>query len=815
MDRRPERVARRAVDRWSWRLFRREWRSQLLVLGLLTFAVAAGVFASTAAYNAPRPLSGHFGTASHRIEVSIANGHGIGPLVAEARRDFGSVDVVRSQVVRVPGSTSTIELRDQPLDGHFTRPLAHLTAGRAPHRANEVALTDGVASLLDARVGQTVTVGGARLHVVGAIEDPNDLADEFALVAPGGVAHPEQVSMFVRADDQQVMRFHPGTGPENLFIESRGKAEKSNAALGVLVIMSVAMLLVSLVAGAAFMTLAHRRLRQLGMLTAIGATPRLLRRAVVANGAVVGGCAALAGIAVGLVAWLLTAPSLEQPFGHRVDRFEIPLWVPLGAGLLAVVSAIAAAWFPARSVARSSVTDAISARPPRPVPARHSLVLALVFLAAGIAGVALGIDPNRDDQRVYLFLPGLVCTVIATLLLAAPCLRALARGSGRWPVASRLALRELARYGSRSSAALGAISLGLGIAVAVVVIAAAAVPSAAQGNLGSHELVLWTSDIGSGQPLTPELTPNERQRADDVVAGVRRMVADATVVPLDVVIDPSDSQTIGGRKMRDVVKVARRINAHSFRDGGLVFVARPALLEHLGIDPSTVDPSTYLLTSQHSPPFLIGGPSAPFDRGPARAGHVRHVALPAYSSAPHNLMTSAGLEAFGLSTERTGWLVESPHALSSATLAKVRSAAANAGLVVETRDEHGSLTDIRTGASVVGVLVALCILAMTIGLLRSEVAHEVRTLTAVGGTSFTRRALTASTAAALALVGVVLGGGAAYAALVAGYWPNTDELHPVPVSNLVAIGIGFPLLATAISWVVGGRAPAHVGRVAE
>jgi putative ABC transport system permease protein len=178
-------------------------------------------------------------------------------------------------------------------------------------------------------------------------------------------------------------------------------------------------------------------------------------------------------------------------------------------------------------------------------------------------------------------------------------------------------------------------------------------------------------------------------------------------------------------------------------------------------------------------------------------------------------MTSAGLEASGLSTERTGWLVESPHALSSATLAKVRSAAASAGLVVETRDEHGSLTDIRTGASVLGVLVALCILAMTIGLLRSEVAHEVRTLTAVGGTSFTRRALTASTAAALALVGVVLGGGAAYAALVAGYWPNTDELHPVPVSNLVAIGIGFPLLATAISWVVGGRAPAHVGRVAE
>jgi hypothetical protein len=30
--------ARRAVFRWGWRLFRREWRQQLLVLGLLTVA---------------------------------------------------------------------------------------------------------------------------------------------------------------------------------------------------------------------------------------------------------------------------------------------------------------------------------------------------------------------------------------------------------------------------------------------------------------------------------------------------------------------------------------------------------------------------------------------------------------------------------------------------------------------------------------------------------------------------------------------------------------------------------------------------------
>ena len=36
--------ARRAVARWAWRLLRREWRQQILVLALLTLTVAAAAF---------------------------------------------------------------------------------------------------------------------------------------------------------------------------------------------------------------------------------------------------------------------------------------------------------------------------------------------------------------------------------------------------------------------------------------------------------------------------------------------------------------------------------------------------------------------------------------------------------------------------------------------------------------------------------------------------------------------------------------------------------------------------------------------------
>ena len=52
--RRPSRggvAARRPLIRWAWRLFRREWRQQLLVMTLLTVAVAAAIGSVTIAYN--------------------------------------------------------------------------------------------------------------------------------------------------------------------------------------------------------------------------------------------------------------------------------------------------------------------------------------------------------------------------------------------------------------------------------------------------------------------------------------------------------------------------------------------------------------------------------------------------------------------------------------------------------------------------------------------------------------------------------------------------------------------------------------------
>src|SRR5258708_22877464 len=55
--------ARRAVIRWAWRMFRREWRQQLLVLALIVVAVAATFVGAAVATDTPPPAGLGFGTA--------------------------------------------------------------------------------------------------------------------------------------------------------------------------------------------------------------------------------------------------------------------------------------------------------------------------------------------------------------------------------------------------------------------------------------------------------------------------------------------------------------------------------------------------------------------------------------------------------------------------------------------------------------------------------------------------------------------------------------------------------------------------------
>src|SRR5262249_11810776 len=193
-----------------------------------------------------------------------------------------------------------------------------------------------------------------------------------------------------------------------------------------------------------------------------------LRLVLLTNGALVGTIAALIGTFIGIGLWLAFATTLEAAVDHRVDRLSLP-WPFLGlAFLLAILGATAAAWWPARAIARLPVMLALSGRPPKPRPARHAAIAAAVLIAVGIASLAL----SGRDKPVLIFV-GILATILGCLLLGPPAIRVFSGVAGRLPIAPRLALRDLARYQARSGAALAAVALALGIAATVVVVASA------------------------------------------------------------------------------------------------------------------------------------------------------------------------------------------------------------------------------------------------------------------------------------------------------------------------------------------------------
>ncbi|MCW2548305.1 MAG: hypothetical protein JWN96_2765, partial [Mycobacterium sp.] len=189
--------------------------------------------------------------------------------------------------------------------------------------------------------------------------------------------------------------------------------------------------------------------------------------------------------------------------------------------------------------------------------------------------------------------------------------------------------------------------------------------------------------------------------------------------------------------------------------------------------------------------------------------------LPNYTSAPNTLITPKGLSGIGDTSEPVGWLVQSKQPLTSAQITDAQHRAAAAGITIESRTAPDrGLQHLRDYATLVGTLVALGVLAMTVGLIRGETAGDLRILAATGASSSTRRALNATSAGALALLGGILGTTAAYLALIAWHWHDISYLNKPPYANLAVLILGLPVTATIGAWLLG-RTPKSLDRPLE
>jgi putative ABC transport system permease protein len=190
--------ARRAVARWAWRLFRREWRQQILVLALLILTVAAAAFSVSAAYNVASLPGPQFGSANHLLQFGGTNPKALTADIAAARKAFGTIQVIGRRFAPIPGSTQTVEFRAESPHGPDSRPMLALAEGRFPAGPGQVAVTGPLAQTLQLRIGSALSLDGHQT-VTGIVENPSDLNDQFALVSPGGARPPQSVTVLLNA----------------------------------------------------------------------------------------------------------------------------------------------------------------------------------------------------------------------------------------------------------------------------------------------------------------------------------------------------------------------------------------------------------------------------------------------------------------------------------------------------------------------------------------------------------------------------------------------------------------------------------------
>jgi putative ABC transport system permease protein len=826
-------AARRALSRWSLRLAFREWKQRILIVLLITVASGATLFGIAVASAAGgTPNAGTFGTASTLVQLP-GNTPGLAGVIARIEKAYGASSVIYDQPIAT-GQTGGADLRAQDPNAPYTRVLLALDSGHYPVTAGQVAVTAGLAQLYGLRIGSVwhvpATAGaaaGRSFTVTGIVENPSNLLDEFALVPPGQIAAPQQVRIFLGVSMDSAAASAAGNViPISATVTQPAPPNSVvSAATIVLVVSVLGLAFIGLVASAAFTVMAQRRQRALGMLASLGATERDVRFVLIVDGLAAGVIGAILGAAIALGLWFWYYPHLEIATAHRTDPLALP-WAAVVIGLLLAVatSVIAAAW-PGRAVSKVPVVAAISGRVTAPHVITRSLRPGLIFLVIGLFVLFFSGGWSGGGNDGYLVIAALIACVIACALLAPFVVDRLARVAWRAPLATRLALRDLARYRSRSGAALAAVSFAVFLATLTIIIASVRYDDALDyvaPNMASGQLIFYApgndpAQYQPGQPTPAAKLAATRREADTLAAQLH------APAPLELDLAVSPNVTAPGQPTQN--QPGAVVAIHGSGTGGFLYVATPALLKAFGIRASEVNPAADVLTARAGLPStgglaLVSGTFVAQSPPGCPAGMcilspvIQQVGkLPAGTSMPNTVIMPSAVRALHETVVPVGWLIQARAALTPVQINAARQAAVALGTTVETKNGQLSLGQISGGATIGGLLLALGVLAMTVGLIRSETAGDLRTLTATGAGGRTRRALTGVTAGTIALLGAALGAVTGCLAAVAWAHSNlTQTFGNVPWPDLGLLVIGMPLIGAAAGWLLGGRAPSAVSR---
>lgn len=433
------------------------------------------------------------------------------------------------------------------------RSPVELTSGHVPRGAGEAVLDADTADKKHVETGDTLTVmaqpGSFRVEVVGIATfrttnpgaallflDPEvaatrllgsaDLATSISIEAADGVTDAELKTRVAAA---------LGSGPYDVRTadeQAKSAAENLGGFLDVIKYVMLGFAGIAVLVGVflivnTFSMLIAQRTRELGLLRALGADRRQVRRSVLTEALLLGLVGSTVGLAagIGLAAGLIR---LMSAFGMNLNTAEMVIgWVtPVSAYAVGVGVTFVAAYLPARRAATVSpmaaLADADVAGVGRPLRVRA--MVGAVVGALGVAALVGCVTASETASAASLLGLGVVLTLIATVvagpLLVRPVIQVL---GGAFPAlfgpVGRMSQRNALRNPRRTGATAAALMVGLALVGGMSVASASMSKSFDQqidDTLGA-DFVIQNTNL---TPFSQEVT--DRVRATDGVGLVVR-----------------------------------------------------------------------------------------------------------------------------------------------------------------------------------------------------------------------------------------------------------------------------------------------------
>ncbi|WP_330456485.1 ABC transporter permease [Streptomyces sp. NBC_00820] len=374
-----------------------------------------------------------------------------------------------------------------------------LTSGHAPRGAGEALLDADTAAKKHVRIGDTLTVqaqpGTFRVKVVGIATftttnpgaalvflDPAEAGRQLL----GSAARATSISVEAAQGVSDTELKHRvataiGTGDGTYELKTADEQAKSAAAdLGgfldvikyvMLGFAGIAVLVGIFLIVNTFSMLIAQRTRELGLLRALGADRRQVRRSVLLEALLLGFTGSTLGLAAG-IAMAFGLIRLMGAFGMNLKAAEMVIgWgTPVAAYVVGVGVTFVAAYLPARRAAgvspMAALADAEIAGVGKPLKARAIVGAVIGALgAAALAGCAAATESASAGSLLGLgVVLTLVATVVAGPLLVRPVIRVL---GGAFPAlfgsVGRMSQRNALRNPRRTGATAAALMVGLAL----------------------------------------------------------------------------------------------------------------------------------------------------------------------------------------------------------------------------------------------------------------------------------------------------------------------------------------------------------------